>query len=52
MKKNFLLTSLVAALLVGVLFFINKTNAQTAQLTLSVTAVTISSCTMATGINL
>lgn len=51
MKKNIFMASLVATLLVGVLFVINQTHAQTATLSLSVTAWYIS-CTAATGIDL
>jgi len=46
------MVSVIATLLVGVLLVINKTHAQTAQLSLSVTAGTISACTAATGINI
>lgn len=51
MKKNSIMISIITILLVGVLLMINRTNAQTAQLSLSITAWTISDCTSATGIN-
>ena len=51
MKKLWMI-SLIATLLVGVLFVMNRTHAATAQLTLGITAGTINNCTSATGIHL
>lgn len=51
-RKNLLCAYVVATLLVGVVFFINKTWAETAQLSLSIVAWGISDCTSATGLNL
>lgn len=52
MKKNFLMVSVITTLLIAVLFVMNKTNAQSAILQLSVTSWAISNCTAATWINI
>ena len=52
MKKNILMVSVIATLLMGVLISIDRTQAQTAQITLSVTASTMTCWTLPTAVSL